>query len=206
MAKKVTLPIGNKLIFDALADIAISCEKKKPKDTQRFIDEVGFELAEEAFLFSFTPSGEIGDNPRVKNDADIFLKAFDNIFSKSHGIIALSMKGEPKSKINNAIRKIKAALVEISKVYTQDMMPKKDTRTSGAVNEEIDKYLNLFITTLLFNQVGRILSIEPSDIVRAMKKFKSLGINDAMSEKEKLKVLKSHENKKRFIAKVKEFE
>jgi hypothetical protein len=206
MAKKVTLPIGNKAIFDSLAKIALKCEKKKPDDAQKFMKEVGDELAEEAFLFSFTPSGEIGDNPIQKSESEIFLKSFDNIFSKNYGVIALAMKGESKAKINNAIRRIKAALVEISKIYTKEMIPKRDSRSSGQVNNEIDKYLNLFVTTLLFNQVGNILSIEPSDILREMKKFKTLGISDAMNDKEKLRILKSSENKKRFIDKIKKFQ
>ena len=210
MAKKITLPIGNKLIFDALGKIALKAEKKKPKNEQQFIDEIGFELAEEAFLFSFTPSGEIGDNPVRKSDAEIFLKSFDSLFSKRFGSIAGAMDGEPKSKINNAIRKVKSALVEIASVYTKEMFPtpakSKKARTGDIdadVQEEIEKYFNLFVTALIFHETANIFSIEPVDILRAIKRFNMLGINDAMTAREKLKILKSSENKKKFIEKVK---
>jgi len=61
--KKITLNIGTRMIFDALADISVANGEDREK--------VVYALAKEAVLHSFTPSGEIGDNPSRKDKITI---------------------------------------------------------------------------------------------------------------------------------------
>lgn len=80
--KVVTLPIAAEMIYDSLADIAWRVEAERlgynkqnnaqyEEDKREYKNQILQELGADAFLFSFTPSGEIGsgdsdfkDNPK----------------------------------------------------------------------------------------------------------------------------------------------
>lgn len=226
MAKKVTLPVGNKLIFDALADIAYQYESHKPKDAKAFKEDVCNELGAEAFLFSFTPSGEIGDNPQTPRIAETFYDSFPEIFSPKSGVVAINMTGESKAKVNNAIFRVKSSTVNLIQVYLETTMGLKTRNKEKSGNTSFDypklsgkktpaeykllleveknRYMRLFIAAIFTKTIGTLLALSPSDLRKAIKDFDMWNINNVTDSKQAFAILRKPENRRNFVESVKE--
>lgn len=185
MAKKVTLPIGDKLIFESLAEIAYSVETNPPKNKTEFIQTVSDELGKEAFLHSYTPSGEIGSNPYNSNLS--FFDLFDEIFSMRDGIIAVNMAGMKKAKVKSSIRQTKSSIVNLIKVYTDiiDEQEKSYEKRHGKLRSIQKQYFNMFVATIFMKSIGMLFAIEPDDIYKILKKKGVLNSSGALSDKKK---------------------
>lgn len=126
--KYVTLPIGAKLINKALADIAWSVEPNhKNLDKNEFYEQVLQELGKDAFLHSYTPSGEIGsgdsmlqDNPQTPRISESFYDGFSDML-KPNGKISkiLRADGANKKKEINRMFRIKSATVNLIQVFIE---------------------------------------------------------------------------------------
>lgn len=158
MAKKITLPVGNKIIFDYMAEAYMAREKKIPKNPEEFVRKISDDLAKEAFLHSFTPSGEIGsgENPRRVKEKNFF-EHFDELFSPIDGVIAFNMPHAGKSKIKQTIKEVKSIIVSLVKVYTSFQHPK--------MNEKEKKRFNLFVAVVVTNTIKEILSMSDEEIL-----------------------------------------
>jgi len=155
--KKVTLPIGTKIIFESLANIAAT-HGEDP-------DKAIYEMARES-ISSFTPSGEIGDNPvKAKriNTKDFF-KSFDYIFSPKDGLIAKKMKGQSRAEINQTINNVKAATLVLINSF---------------IGNKKDKNFKLFASTVILKTVGILFELRHKDIVQIID---NQGINDLDQE------------------------
>lgn len=159
MAKKITLPIGNKIIFDYMAEAYMTHEKRKPKNPEEYVKELSDDLAKEAFLHSFTPSGEIGsgENPRRVKSTDFF-EHFDDLFSPDSGIIAYYMPHAGKAKIKQTIKEVKSVIVSLVKIYSSFNHPKMSARDQ--------KRFNLFVAVIITNTIKQVLCISNQEVIK----------------------------------------
>jgi len=187
--KKVTLPIYNKEIYESLAEIMWSLEENK-KDKDKFIAKTMNDLGKEAFLHSFTPSGEIGSgetvrNPYNKTNSEIFFDAFSDVFGESGEITELVAQNTNSEKlVKNRVNRIKAAIIELINVYVESVDEKLKNPETLADKKRAETE-GLFIATVLFHKITEALMIDYYDVVE-----NSLLLKD--------------ENKKRFIQKIRE--
>jgi hypothetical protein len=167
--RSVTLPIGTRLIFESLADISEAMGEDREK--------VIYELAKES-LHSFTPSGEIGDNPTKNERINVhdFFESFPEIFSIKTGIIARSMKGKTQADIKNTIRNIQSSIVTLIKAYA---------------GKKKSKEFNLFASTVIVKTIGTLFEMIPSDI-------------DKIINTNRIKLGDTKEDQQRFIEEVKD--
>jgi len=129
----VTLPLGNKEIFEALGEIAFSVEdNRKDISKDEFVADVVQELGKDAFLFSFTPSGEIGDghntkdNPQTPRIAQSFYDGLSDL---------LGVEGEGADK-DGSVTKMLKANISSEKVFKTRMV-----RFKGAIINLVQLYL-----------------------------------------------------------------
>jgi hypothetical protein len=121
--KKVTLPKGNEEVFEALAEIAWSVEDRK-YDKKEFFDVVLQELGKDAFLHSFTPSGEIGsgetmENPQTPRISKTFYEAIDKkILSKINNLFKSGSERVQK----NRMFRFKSSTVNLVQLYLEAVM------------------------------------------------------------------------------------
>lgn len=134
--KFVTLPIGAKIINKTLADIAWSVESNRNKlDKDDFYEQVLQELGIDAFLHSYTPSGEIGsgdsmlqENPQTPRISESFYDGFDDMIGK-RGTISkiLRADGANQKKEKNRMFRIKSATVNLIQVFIEAKLGLKTT-------------------------------------------------------------------------------
>lgn len=146
--KFVTLPIAAKMMYESLASIAWRVEKESAKgkpgiNKDDFHDYILQVLGKDAFLYSFTPSGEIGsgdsdhrDNPGKEKDKkargrisfrfyDMFL---DEIGPRGRVTERLS-GGNPNPKVfKNRLFRFKSAVVNLVQLYIESSMKEWDSR------------------------------------------------------------------------------
>jgi hypothetical protein len=123
--KFVTLPIGNVEVFKRLADIAWSVQEDRDSfEKDDFYDFMLQLLGEDAFLYSFTPSGEIGsghgeysENPQTPRISASFYGAFPEF--KKDGLVNTLMSKHTKSdKVKkNRILRFKSAVINLIQIY-----------------------------------------------------------------------------------------
>ncbi len=135
--KNVSLPVGNKDIFEALGEIAFSVEDDKGGlDRDDFINDVVQELGKDAFLYSFTPSGEIGDghntkqNPQTPRVAHSFYDGFRDMLgvkgegSATDGKVVKMLKQNTNSDrvINTRVIRFKGAVINLVQLYLESAL------------------------------------------------------------------------------------
>lgn len=133
--KQVTLPIGAKMIYETLADIAWRVEKQsskgKPKITKDdFYDYMLQVLGKDAFLYSFTPSGEIGsgdsdyrENPTTPRISDKFYDLFASYIGPEGSITRLfANDGSPSRVQKNRMFRLKSSIVNLVQLYLEASM------------------------------------------------------------------------------------
>jgi hypothetical protein len=138
MAKKkqVTLPIGNKKVFEKLAQIAWRVEKESMKsnpdseERDEFFDHILQELGKDAFLYSFTPSGEIGDglntldNPQTPRISKKFYEeAMEQIFGSKGKMTQFFIMSNPSAAVQkDRMRRFKSAVVALVQLYLESSL------------------------------------------------------------------------------------
>jgi hypothetical protein len=137
--KQVTLPLGNKKVFEKLAQIAWRVEKESIKgnpergEKEEFFDHVLQELGKDAFLYSFTPSGEIGDglntldNPQTPRIAKSFYEdGLEDLFGPGGEITKFFKRGNPSDAVQkNRLMRYKSAIVALVQLYLESAMKYK---------------------------------------------------------------------------------
>jgi hypothetical protein len=146
--KFVTLPIAAKMMYESLANIAWRVEKESAKgkpginkdDFHEYILQV---LGKDAFLYSFTPSGEIGsgdsdhrDNPGGKKDkrpsGRISFRFYDLFRDEigPRGRVTERLSGDkPNAKVfKNRLFRFKSAVVNLVQLYVESSMKEWDSR------------------------------------------------------------------------------
>jgi hypothetical protein len=133
--KIVTLPIAAKVMFHPLIDIAWRVESQESKGKTR-LSKKDFEdymlqiLGSDAFLYSFTPSGEIGagdsdyrDNPQTPRISKKFYSLFDRYIG-SDGVITkiLSSKTSNSRVIKNRMFRFKSSIINLTQIYLESAM------------------------------------------------------------------------------------
>jgi hypothetical protein len=127
MKKKVTLPIGCKIIFLRLAEIAWANEKnKKNKNKDEYIEKIVQELGTDAFIHSFTPGGEIGDghntlaNPRERGIENFYKKNLGSLFGRNGSISSMLIETSKNNKVyKNKELRFKEAVISLAKLYVE---------------------------------------------------------------------------------------
>ena len=131
--KKVTLPIYNFDIYTTLADIAWSVEPRKDKlDRKEFYESVRQELGKEAYLHSFTPSGEIGsgdseyfskENPQSPRIAQSFYDGFQDLMGPTGTLSKLFRSNTNSESVQkNRMFRFKSSIINLVQVYLESDM------------------------------------------------------------------------------------
>jgi hypothetical protein len=146
--KIVTLPIASKMMYESLANIAWRVEKESAKgkpginkdDFHEYILQV---LGKDAFLYSFTPSGEIGsgdsdhrDNPGEKKDKKArgrisfrFYDMFRDEIGPNGRVTKRLSGGKPNPKVfRNRLFRFKSAVVNLVQLYIESSMKEWDSK------------------------------------------------------------------------------
>jgi hypothetical protein len=163
-AKKVTLPVAAKMVYESLANIAWRVEKDKHRDASKDkppITEEGFkhyilqELGKDAFLYSFTPSGEIGSgdsdhrsNPQTARIDKKFYEMFNELIGidkQKEGIIVKNFRRDnaPNSVVKNRLFRFKSAIINLVELFLESNMNEYGSRkhmiTDGRIYDEEGK-------------------------------------------------------------------
>lgn len=207
--KIVTLPIGDLKIFDSLAEIEWSNKNKKnPKNKEVFKEKIIQDLGKEAFLHSFTPSGEIGSGDTPKNNpssenADLFIKEFYEIIGEEGKLKKLFELNSSPKKAKNNLKQFKMTVMALIKLYIETRTD-LDESDKNEVSKEIDDYVKMFISALFFNRIYHLFLLDISEIEKIIQRHELIGISELDISKA-LKILKSNSNKKLFLKKTKSF-
>jgi hypothetical protein len=173
MKKVVTLPIGNKDIFTELAKIAWSVEDDKSQDRDAFFEEVLQQLGADAFLYSFTPSGEIGcgdnefkSNPTSARFSADFYDAIETLVGPEGSVTkVLNAKISSKPKGRERMLRFRSAVVNLATLYAEAVLNMKSRdkdsrsqkvarRTKKAKGEEVTYDKRERVTDFNFKKRG----------------------------------------------------
>jgi len=128
MSKKfVTLPIGNVDMFSALAEIAWSVEPNQNQNKEMFFEEVLQQLGTDAFLYSFTPSGEIGsgengvmDNPSTPRVSQSFYDGISSLVGEDGKVTKiLNAKISSEAVGKNRMMRFKGSIINLVQLYIE---------------------------------------------------------------------------------------
>lgn len=138
--KVVTLPIAAKMMYQSLADIAWRVEKEsakgKPKiERDDFYEHILQVLGTDAFLYSFTPSGEIGsgdsdhrDNPQTPRISKKFYDLFNNYLGQKGVVTEIFKKdGSPDRVLKNRMFRLKSSIINLVQLYVESTMKEYDS-------------------------------------------------------------------------------
>ncbi|NBV29445.1 hypothetical protein EBS02_10635 [bacterium] len=152
--RQVTLPIGAKIMFKPIIDIAWAVQDNKDEiDKDEFYDHLFNELGVDGYLTSFTSEGHIGsgsnryeveDNPHTARIAKSFYKALDDIFGDDGSIPKMLSRNvsSPNVKKNRLFR-FKGAIVNLVQLYCEAQLGfgtnarKKKTLKEGEIESTI---------------------------------------------------------------------
>jgi hypothetical protein len=138
--KQVTLPIAAKMMYESLADIAWRVEKEAARNKRPGIEKDDFyeyilqELGKDAFLYSFTPSGEIGsgdsdhrDNPQTPRISRKFYDLFNRYIGPNGEITKLFQKDGSNAKVQkNRLFRFKSSIINLVQLYVESTMKEYD--------------------------------------------------------------------------------
>jgi hypothetical protein len=232
--KTVTLPISNKKIFRDLAEFAFKVENLPQEEKEDFIEDVMNQLAKEAFLFSFTPSGEIGDNPQTPRISETFYDNFPDLFG-SKGLITkvLGQNTESDRVLKNRMHRFKSSIINLIQLYLESAFklktndrPKTDRKSnrqrltsfnypqiSGNKTEadyeklnevEYHRYVRLFVATIFFVTISKLIELDIVEMARVIDSLDLTRTKDIPSQKAKFKVLRDGKTRARFVERVRE--
>lgn len=154
----VTLPVGSALIYEKLAEIAWSVENENHKnnpsknaDKKEFIDSVLQDLGKEAFLYSYTPSGEIGsgdsdyrDNPQTPRIAKNFYDGIADIVGPTGSVTkAMGRNTNSPVVVKNRMFRFKSSIINLVQVYLEAVMKDgkgQSLKTSAKNNSGITSF------------------------------------------------------------------
>jgi len=138
--KIVTLPIASKMMYESLANIAWRVEKEsargKPKITKDdFHDYILQVLGKDAFLYSFTPSGEIGsgdsdhrDNPQTPRISKKFYDLFTRYIGKNGEVTKIFQKDGSNERVQkNRMFRFKSSIINLVQLYVESTMKEYDS-------------------------------------------------------------------------------
>jgi hypothetical protein len=172
--KNVTLPIYNEKIFNTLAEIAWKNEEnKKNKSKEEFIHKTSQELGKDAFLHSFTPSGEIGSGETKRNPyksaSEFFFDELSDLFGENGKITQLVSQNTNSDKlIKNRLDRIKSSIIQLIDVYVESH------QIEGELNEIDRENINLIIATIFFYQVCDNILINYDEILEIFKDLRDV--------------------------------
>lgn len=207
--KVVTLPIGNLNIFNALAEISWSNkENKEQSKKESYKDKIIQELGKEAFLHSFTPSGEIGsgesygNNPHSDN-TKLFTAIFDEIFS-DEGLLLEVFSGNTNSEkvAKKRMLQFKSLVMSLIKMYIE-CCTDFDCEDKTEISKEIDDYVKMLVSAIFFHNISNIFLLDISEVENMIYSNKLITIQDK-NIKEAILKLKSKSHKKIFLQRVKQ--
>lgn len=227
--KKVTLPIANLDIFEELAKSYLETEGHKPNDPDYAdrIEGAVYDLAMEAYLFSFTPSGEIGSNPRTPKVADSFFREFDDVLGPK-GFFKTKLTNSDPEYVASKERQFKSILVNLSQLYleTQAKLKTKGRELSdksydpssfehGAnavkgkpteeelqkmIKVETNRYIRLFMTTYFTHIVFDGMRTDANSIIKIINSLGLLNGPEADTDsKGILRYLKDTKTRSAFV-------
>ena len=232
--KTVTLPISNQKIFQSLADIAAVVEEIPAKDREEFRQHIMNELGTEAFLKSFTPSGEIGDNPQAPRIAETFYDSLNDLVGPTGTITKLMKKSTNSDNVlKNRMFRFKSAIVNLIQLYLDSVMglktndrPKADrgrTRArntsfnypelSGRKDEgdyqklldvEQNRYLRLFVATIFFTTLTDLFSISIPEMAKTIDSLDLTGANGITDPKKLFAHLRNPRTRESFITRTRD--
>lgn len=232
--KTVTLPISNRKIFQALADIAAVVEEVSPKEREAFRESVMNELGTEAFLKSFTPSGEIGDNPQTQRIAETFYDSLNDIVGPT-GTVTKMMKRSTSSDtvLKNRMFRFKSAIVNLIQLYLDAVMglktndrPKIDRETkrvrdtsfnypklSGRKDEqdyekllevEQNRYVRMFVATIFFTTLSDLFALKIEDMSKTIESLDLIGAGNITDPKKLFAHLRNPRTRENFITRTRD--
>jgi len=200
--KKITLPLPTLAIFEELAKshldtCGISQSDKTYSDR---VDACVYDLAIDAYNHSFTPSGEIGNNPRTPKIADSFFHEFDDILGDK-GFFKTKLVDASDKMIATKERQFKSILVSLSQLYleTQARLKTKgrqlndqgydsssfeykpnavkgkpdETEMKDMVRVETNRYIRMFMATYFIHVVHDAMRTNSDSVVKIIN---SLGL------------------------------
>lgn len=232
--KKVTLPISNLPIYEELAMSYLDTEGISEKDPS-YHDRVGavvYDLAVEAYLESFTPSGEIGNNPRTPKVADTFFKEFDDILG-ARGFFKTKLANKTDEYIASKERQFKGIIVNLSQLYleTQASLKTKgrnlsdntyesssfeheanavkgkpsDAELNKMIKVETNRYVRLFMTTYFMEVVFNAMTTPADGIIKIINSLELLHGPEAQQDaKGILRYLKRSDVRAGFVKKLRD--
>lgn len=163
-SKIVTLPIAARMMYEPLADIAWRIEKtKKKKKSKPSEDEFKHEMLQilgiDAFLYSFTPSGEIGsgdsdyrENPQTARIDGKFYDMFNEVLAfdenktgRLEGFLVQKFRkdGASDKVIKNRLFRFKSSIINLVQLFLESSMVEYGSKnymiTDGRIFDEDGK-------------------------------------------------------------------
>lgn len=171
--KTVTLPIGSKAIFEKIAAIAWSVEDDKdPDEKEEFINYFVQELGKEAFLHSFTPSGEIGDGSNIQSNPvqqvdDFYRSELSDLFGENGTITSiLSENTSSDAVVKSRELRYKGAIISLIKLFIEAHDIDNPMRKKRDVAR-----IKRFIAVLFFMSISDIFCTDLKEIFDHSRKF-----------------------------------
>ena len=230
--KQVTLPISNRKIFNYLADFAFMVEDLPENKKKEFVEDIMNQLGSEAFLHSFTPSGEIGDNPQTPRIAESFYDSINDLVGVSGSVTKVLASNTNSDRVKkNREHRFKSSVVNLIQVYLETIFgmttndrPKQDRKTKrmrntsfnypelsgqksdadyAKLNEvEMNRYVRLFVATIFFTTISELYLLKIKDMAKVIDELDILEVKGLNSPKKVYAQLRNPATRRKFIERV----